>query len=255
MNAGSADQGVNNDAAPYGGAAMRERLMECQRLALLGRLSTIVTHEINNHLTGVSGYAQLLLDNPAAADFTKELTRINSSAHRCQNLIGEIRRLGRFENGAREVNNINLILRAGLSLVQRQFERESHELAEDFASDVPSQELDSPAIEQACINVMQNSFEAFEKKGCRLTISTRREDGRVVVIFDDDGPGLSDMAKKNVFTPFFTTKQELNCPGLGLAATKTAVEAHGGTVDIGDSPAGGARVRIALPIESEARGT
>ncbi len=255
MKAGFADQSKNDDSAPYESAAMRDRLMECQRLALLGRLSTIVTHEINNHLTGVSGYAQLLLDNTAAADFTKELTRINSSAQRCPNLIREIRRLGRFGNGAREINNINLILRACFSLVQGQFERESHELAEDFASDVPSQELDSPAIEQAFLNVIQNSFEAFDKRGCRLTISTRREGEQAVAIFDDDGPGLSDLAKENLFTPFFTTKQKLRCAGLGLAATKTAVEAHGGTVDVGDSPAGGARVRIALPIEPEEQGT
>ncbi len=251
MKAGPADRGARDVTGPYGDEAMREHLMECQRLALMGRLSTIVTHEINNHLTGVSGYAQLLLDNAAAADFTKELTRINSSAHRCRNLIEEIRRLGRFESGAREVNNINLVLRACLVLVQHQFARGSHELVEDFSPDVPSQELESAAIEQAFLNVIQNSFEAFERKGGRLTISTRREGGQAVAIFDDNGPGLSDKAKENLFTPFFTTKHELNCPGLGLAATRTAIEAHGGTVDVGDSPEGGTLVRIALPIKPE----
>jgi C4-dicarboxylate-specific signal transduction histidine kinase len=197
----------------------------------------------------VSGYAQLLLDNEAAAAFTKELSRIDSSAHRCQNLIKEIRRLGRFEDGAREINNINLILRACLDLVQHQFGRGSHELAEDFSPDVPSQELDSTAIEQAFLNVIQNSFDAFEKRGCRLTISTRLEGEQVVAIFDDNGPGLSDKAKENLFTPFFTTKQRLNCPGLGLAATKTVIEAHAGTVEVGEAPEGGARVRIALPVK------
>jgi C4-dicarboxylate-specific signal transduction histidine kinase len=203
----------------------------------------------------VSGYAQLLLDNAAAADFTKELSRINVSAHRCQTLIRELRQLGRFENGAREVNNINLILRACLALSQRQFTRESHELIENFSSDVPSQELDSPAIEQAFLNVIQNSFEAFEERGRRLTISTRREGGQTVAIFDDNGSGLSAKAKENLFTPFFTTKQELNCVGLGLAATKMAIEAHGGTVDVGESPEGGTLVRVALPIEPEEQGT
>jgi two-component system NtrC family sensor kinase len=249
MKADPTDQGMSDVTGPYGDEALRKRLMECQRLALVGRLSTIVTHEINNHLTGVSGYAQLLLDNEAAAGFTKELTRINSSAHRCQNLIKEIRRLGRFESGAGEVNNINLILRACLDLVRRQFERESHELTEDFSPEAPTQELDAMAIEQAFLNVIQNSFEAFEKRGGRLTISTRREGEQAVAIFDDDGPGLSAEAKENLFTPFFTTKQELNCPGLGLAAAKMAIESHNGTIEVGEAPTGGARVRIALPIK------
>ena len=251
MNAGPTDQGARNDTGPCGDEAMRKRLVECQRFALLGRLSTIISHEVNNHLTGVSGYAQLLLDNAKAADFEKELRSINSSAHRCQKLISDVRRLGHFANGAGEVNNINLILKSCLDLVRHQFERQSHRLVEDFSADIPSMEVDSLALEQVFLSVIQNSFEAFEKKGGCLTVATRVENGKVSVTLDDNGPGLSDESRENLFTPFFTTKQRLNCPGLGLAAAKMVVEAHGGTIDVGDSPAGGTRVEIALPIEQE----
>lgn len=251
MKAGPTDQGAEGKTEFSADKALREHLVECQRFALLGRLSTIVTHEINNHLTGVSGYAQLLLDNAKAADFEKELSSINSSAHRCQKLISDIRRLGHFANGAEEVNNINLILKSCLDFVRHQFERQSHKLVEDFSADVPSTEVDGPALEQVFLNVIQNSFEAFEKRGGCLTVATRVKDRNIFVTLDDDGPGLSDESRENLFTPFFTTKQSLNCPGLGLAAAKMIVEAHGGTIDVGDSPVGGTRVEIALPIEQK----
>ena len=227
-----------------------EHLVKCQRLALLGRLSTMITHEINNHLVGVSGYAQLLLDKSQAAAFEKELSKINQSAHRCRDLVSKLRSLGRFAGGAKELNNINIILTSSLDLVRRPFKHKSIELLEDFSPEIPSTEVDTYAIEQAFLNVIQNSLEAFgDKKGGRLSITTRVENGDIIATFDDNGPGLSEDARRNLFKPFFTSKAELNCAGLGLAAARAVVEAHGGTIDIDDSSGGGVKVRISLPAD------
>ena len=244
----SQETGKNSESS--GDEALREHLVKCQRLALLGRLSTLVTHEVNNQLTGVTGYAQLMLDNSDAARFEKELVKINTSALRCQKLIQEIRQIGRFTNGNKEVGNINIILESCLDLYRHQFKQKSHHMVEDFSPDVPSGEFDTPAVEQVFLNVIQNSFEAFKGKGGRLSIRTRPEGKKIVVTFEDDGPGLSGSARANLFTPFFTTKDDLNCPGLGLAAAEMVMKAHGGTITIEDSSDGGTRVEIVFPMES-----
>lgn len=240
---------MNEDIKPAQHEALLENLVVCQRYALLGRLSTVVAHELNNQLTGVSGYAQLLLANDAAEPFAKELDKIRVSAARCRQLIEKIRLLGRFSGGQKELNNINLILGASLDLIRHQYERKSCELVEELSPDVPSIEVDTPAIEQAFLNVMQNALEAFVGKGGRLTVRTEAEDGKIVATFDDNGPGLSEAARANLFTPFFTTKPDLKCPGLGLAATKMVIEDHGGTVKLDASAAGGVRVVVTLPLE------
>lgn len=241
---------MKEEIEPFENEALLEQLVNCQRYILLGRLSTMITHEFNNHLTGVCGYAQLLLGRAGAEAFEKELNKINFSANRCRNLIGKIRQLGRFTNGTKEFDNVNLILKSSLDLVHHQFERKSATVVEDFSPDVPSIKVDAAAMEQVFLNVLQNALEAFPEKGNCLTVTTRTEGEAVVVTFEDDGVGLSEEARTNLFTPFFTTKAELNCPGLGLTAAKMVAEAHGGTITVESSSTGGARAIISLPIES-----
>jgi C4-dicarboxylate-specific signal transduction histidine kinase len=243
------DQGTGKDSASLPNNVPREYLLNCQRLAMLGRLSTIVTHEVNNHLTGVSGYVQLMLESADAAGLEEGLGKINTSALRCQKLIREIRQVGRFTDGNREVGNINLILGSCLELVRHQFKQKSHTIVEDFSSDLPSGEFDTPAVEQMFLSMIQNSFEAFEKKGGSLRIATRVKSEGIVVTFEDDGPGISEDARENLFMPFFTTKEDLNCPGLGLAAAKMIMEDHGGTIAINDTAEAGTHVEIVFPVK------
>jgi C4-dicarboxylate-specific signal transduction histidine kinase len=216
----------------------------------MGRLCASITHEINNHLTPVSGYAQLLLSQDKAKTVTKEVDKIYTSATKCQKLIAELRRFARFSD-SREYDNINLILKSSLDLVRRLFEKQSIQLLENYAADIPALEVDTPALQQMFLNVIQNSFEALQEKGSGLSVATFKENGHIVALFEDDGPGLSEDARASLFTPFFTTKAHLRCVGLGLLATKMLAEAHGGTLEIGDHPKGGTRVKISFPCQSD----
>lgn len=229
---------------------MQARLVTCQRLALLGRLSGIITHEVNNHLTGVSGYVQLLLGQERAKVVQRELDKISTSASRCQQLISDLRRIGRFGDKEREFDNINIIVKSSLDFLRHQFTKKSFLVAEDYSSEIPPIEVDTPALEQVFLNIIQNSLEALEEKGNSLTITTRKENNWIVALFEDDGPGLSDNARAHLFFPFFTTKARLRCSGLGLTAAKMLVEAHHGKIEVNDSPTGGTSVKISLPCES-----
>jgi len=218
-----------------------------QKFSVLGRICPGVLHEVNNHLTGVTGYAQLLLAQERSREVSSELEKINTSANKCQKLIADLRRFSRLGGKDTELNNINFIIKASLDLIRHQFAKKSIRLVENYAEDVPTMEVDAPALEQVFLNIIQNSLEVFnDGNGC-LSITTCSEDGHIVAIFEDDGPGMSDDALAHLFTPFFTTKQEMDCLGLGLMVCKMVIEAHGGTTEVTNIQEGGARVRITLP--------
>ncbi len=223
--------------------------MQCQKLALMGKLSSSITHEINNHLTGVSGYAQLLLSQERAKEIARELEKINESAVKCNRIISDFKRLSHSGSGEKEFNNLNLILQSVVNLLRHQFMKKSLELHEAYSEEIPAIEVDTPAIEQVFLNIIQNALEALEDTGSRLLISTLLEDGQIVVNFEDDGSGFSEGAREHLFTPFFTTKSPVSCPGLGLVAAKALVEEHAGSLEVRNCPEGGAHVRIAFPCD------
>jgi C4-dicarboxylate-specific signal transduction histidine kinase len=227
---------------------MLAQLATCQKLVLLGRLASSITHEVNNHLTGVTGYAQLLMSQERAQPIARELDKINYSANKCQKLIRDFKQAARF-GGEKEFDNVNLIIQYSLDLFRYQFAKKSLEIVENYSPDIPAIEVDTPGLEQVFLSIIQNSFEALVEKGSRLVISTRKEDGQIVIAFEDDGCGLSEMALEHLFTPFFTTKERLRCSGLGLAAAKVLVEQHKGAIKVDNLPAGGACVKITLPLE------
>ncbi|UCD55978.1 MAG: hypothetical protein JSV16_08975, partial [Candidatus Hydrogenedentota bacterium] len=199
----------------------------------------------------VTGYAQLLLAQDRAKAVAKELDKINASANRCQKLIADFRRLARFGDAQKEFNNINLIVKSSLDLLRYQFTKKSFRVVEDYSPDIPAIEVDTPALEQTFLNIIQNSLEALEENGDCLSITTRKESGRIFAIFEDNGPGLSKDARANLFTPFFTTKARLQCAGLGLAAAKILIEAHEGTIELNNRPDSGTCVTISLPYQPD----
>jgi two-component system NtrC family sensor kinase len=226
-----------------------EKLIDCQRLALLGRLSSNLTHEINNHLTGVSGYAQLLLGQERAKELAKELEKIYASANECKKLISSFKRFAGFQNQEKEFNSLNIIIQQVLELYRRQFMKTNLQINEDFSPDLPVIEINAAALEQVFLNIIQNAFEALHESGSRLTVTTRRQNNRIIATLEDDGPGFSPEAMLHLFEPFFSTKQNLHCAGLGLATAKMLLEKLGGQITVETLPKAGARVMVILPLE------
>jgi len=226
-----------------------EKLVVCQRLTLLGKLSSDLTHEINNQLTGVSGYAQLLLGQERALLIARELEKISSSADECKKLIFNYKRLARFTNQEKEYCSLNIIIRQALDLFRRQFAKKNLEITEDYSDDLPVIETNAGALEHAFANIIQNALEALQESGSRLSIRTAIEDQQLLAVFEDDGPGISQEAHQRLFAPFFSTKSHLHCMGLGLAATKAVVEECGGKIRVDSLSESGTSVRILLPLE------
>jgi two-component system sensor histidine kinase TtrS len=109
--------------------------------------------------------------------------------------------------------------------------------------------LDAHKIQGVLVNLIKNAVEA----GRTVEVTVRAEHGEAIVEVADDGPGLSPEAREHLFEPFFTTKP--NGTGLGLPTSRRFVEAHGGSIDVGPSPLGGALFRVRLPLETSADAT
>jgi C4-dicarboxylate-specific signal transduction histidine kinase len=225
-----------------------EKLADCQRLALLGRLSANLTHEINNHLTGVSGYVQLLLGQERAQAVEKELAKVNFSANECKKMILDFKRFARFSAPEKEYNSLNAIIKQVLDLYRRPFSKKDLQIAEEYSVDLPVIELDAAALEQVFLNVVQNAFEALQETGGRLTVRTEFVQEHLLATFEDDGPGFSAEALGNLFNPFFSTKRHLHCAGLGLATAKVLMNGLGGEITVEPLLKSGARVKIDLPL-------
>jgi two-component system NtrC family sensor kinase len=230
-----------------------EKLADCQRLALLGRLSANLTHEINNQLTGVSGYVQLLLGQERAQAVEKELEKINFSANEAKRMILNFKRFARFKGQETEYNSLNAIIKQVLDLYRRPFSKKNLQITEEYSDDLPVIEFDAAALEQVFINVVQNSFEALQEAGGCLTVRTECDHEHLLATFEDDGPGFSAEALENLFNPFFSTKKHLHCAGLGLATAKVILNGLGGEISTKPLPKSGSCVEIDLPLADSDR--
>lgn len=226
-----------------------EKLVDCQRQVLLGRLSSGLTHEINNQLAGVLGYVQLLLGQERSQPVSRELEKINSSANECKRLVSNFKRFAAPGNHEKEYGSLNLIVQQAMDFFRRQFSKKDLCLVENYAPELPVIEIDAVALEHVFLNVVQNALDALQEAGSRFSVATGRDGGYLTVVFEDDGPGLTPEARMHLFVPFFTTKHHLHCAGLGLVAAKMLLDKSGGKISVEALPQAGTRVTIGVCVD------
>lgn len=228
-----------------------ERIASVERLAILGRLSAGIAHEINNPLGGILIYGHLLLDDTAMDDPKRaNLEKIVRETTRCRDIVKGLLDFARQREIQAEAADLNELIRKTLALVENQATFHNIRLEKDFAPEFPPVRLDCGQIQQVLLNVIINAAKAMESKGGLLKISTRhkKSDGRAEIIVSDTGCGIPAENLRKVFEPFFTTKDAGQGVGLGLAICYGIVEKHGGTITIESETGKGTRVKILLPI-------
>jgi PAS domain S-box-containing protein len=229
----------------------QEQLLQSEKMSAVGQLISGVAHELNNPLTAILGYAQLLENeglNDHAQGFVRKLFKQAQRTHRVvQNLLSFARqhKPEKLEVDLRRVLEETLLLREyDLKLNNIRVERE-------FQRDLPAVTADPHQFEQVFLNIINNAADAIlehEKTGCLLvTMFTR--DGQVCVEFNDSGPGIPD--PKRIFDPFYTTKSVGKGTGLGLNICYGIVKEHGGEISARNAVGGGAVILIRLPAAAK----
>lgn len=225
-----------------------------ERLAALGEMAAGVAHEIRNPLGGIDLYASLLEKDleplPAQRDLVK---RIRSGVRNLESVVGGVLAFaGDREPVVREVT-LSAIIDDVLPQVTPSLEAAEASIETGVASTDVLLRCDPRQVERALLNLILNAIDAAGRGGwVGVRVEERSRAGELIgIVVEDNGPGIPPELLHRVFNPFFTTKE--NGTGLGLAIVHRIADAHGGYVEAGNRPEGGARFTLALPLAPQHR--
>ena len=217
-------------------------LLQAEKMAAAGRLSASIAHEVNNPLQSVQNCLHLAAREDLPEKKRKEY--FDLARTELERLSLTVRRmLDFYRPGAAKPEPVNLpeLLDYVLALMQKQLAECNVQVKVNLSSSTPPVTAVNSQIQQVFINLILNSFDAMPKGG-HLTITGRPMDGGVEVLFQDNGPGVPVDKQKNIFEPFFSTKE--GGTGLGLTVSYNIVTAHGGTLELLTNHGHGACFRL-----------
>jgi two-component system sensor histidine kinase DctS len=248
----------------------QERLQATARLATVGEMASLLSHELNQPLAAIASYASgsLNLINDPAADtpglLKQALERIAEQAERAGRVIKSVHDFVRRREQLHETLGADLLLEAVLPLARMHSRKSGTRIELDLPAAparAPRVRCDRTMVEQVLLNLARNGIQAMEGATVQadrvLTLRVRAtQAGRATFSVIDRGPGIADEVAARLFTPFFTTRAE--GMGLGLSLCRTVIEQHGGTLDFGPGPGGVGtefRFTLATPAVAESSET
>ena len=229
--------------------ALERQLMHAEKLASVGILAAGVAHEIGNPLSAISGYAQLMDHEKAAAEDREFARAIGEEADRINKIIRDLLDYSRPSPHRGQAVEVNLAVESVLNMffTQKRLKSSRLEIVRELAPGLPPVMMDRDQLQQVVLNMVMNAAQAMEEKGGRLTISTGRHKGLVQVVFSDNGPGIDPQNLPLLFDPFFTTKPVGKGTGLGLAICHRIVNQAGGRIKVESGPGRGTDFTVWLP--------
>ena len=233
----------------------QQQLIQAAKLSSIGELSAGVAHELNNPLAGVLVYTKLIKDKLARDNFDKEqlrnnLVKIETAVDYCSGIIRGLLDFARQSAPLLRPVTVGRAVDKAMSLVGHQAKVKRIEVIREEAPGLPLVVADFNQLVQVIINLLVNAVDAMNEGGS-LSIRTSEADGRVRIAVRDTGSGITPENMKKLFTPFFTTKDEVKGVGLGLAISYGIVERHGGRIDVESEVGKGSTFTVVLPANKE----
>ena len=230
-------------------ASMQAQLMNTEKMAAVGQLVSGVAHEVNNPLTSIMGFADLMLENPELPESVhKDLRVIIQEAQRTKQIVQNLLSFARQKPRQRRPFNANDVLSSTLLLRTYEFASHRVEVKTDFDVNIPTINGDAQQLQQVFLNILNNANDAIRETGKPGLIEVRTHivEGGVEISFRDNGPGIT--APDRILDPFYTTKEVGKGTGLGLSICYGIIHEHDGELIFGnnlDMP--GACFRVWLP--------
>ena len=238
----------------------QEQLLQSEKMSAVGQLIAGVAHELNNPLTAILGYAQLLESEDALDEKAKEyIGKIFKQGQRTHRVVQNLLSFARQRKPEKEEFDVVRVLDEALLLRDYDMKVGNVKLEREIEAEVPAVFGDPHQIEQVFLNIVNNSLDAMTEESAnggdrgegrpfRIRVHTR--ENSVVVEFHDSGAGIKEPAR--IFEPFYTTKSVGKGTGLGLSICYGIVKEHGGDISARNAPNGGAIVEVKLPSAGRA---
>jgi signal transduction histidine kinase len=227
---------------------LQAQMVQSEKLISLGELAAGAAHEINNPLTAILGYSDLLADDETLAERTRATAgKIREQARRTKNLVQNLLSFARRVPAERTLLDINTVVANAVQLRALDLNSGGSSIELHLESVLPGVRGDNNQLMQVFFNIISNALDAMGERsgGGTLTIRTQRDRGNVMVLFSDTGPGMKE--PNRVFDPFYTTKAVGKGTGLGLSICYGIVQEHGGRIICHNGQSGGAVFRVELP--------
>ena len=229
---------------------MQERLLQSEKMVSVGQLVSGVAHELNNPLTGIMGFAQLLLARELDERTQRDVETIHTEAERASKIVQNLLSFAGRKRAEKGLANMNVLLERVLELRNYDLRIKNIDVALDLAPDLPATMVDADQIQQVFLNLIINAEQAMLAANGRgtLTVRSRHEGDVLRLSLRDDGPGMEQETLRRIFDPFFTTKQTGEGTGLGLTISYGIVDEHNGRLWAESQPGQGTTFLIELPI-------
>ncbi|MBN2575361.1 MAG: hypothetical protein JXP73_12430 [Deltaproteobacteria bacterium] len=237
-----------------------ERMKERDRLAALGQMAAGLAHEIRNPLGSIKGAAQYLqpVEGPKPdAGMREFLGIIVEEVDRLNRIVSQFLDYARPYRGDQSPLDVNEVVRKTVNLIEKERSGARVEIAMNLVDGLPLVRADAQQLHQVFLNLAINALDAMPQGGrLRVSTSLRRSTRRgasaafLEVRFRDDGVGIPPVELRNLFIPFFTTKEKGT--GLGLPISQRIIENHGGTIEVRSQPGSGSTFTVLLPVEADA---
>lgn len=247
--------------------AAEEKLIQSEKLASIGEISTNIAHEINNPMTAVLGYTSYLLDDmEETSPYFDDLKAVEEEALHVRGIVRNLLDFASQRETKKEETDINAVVKESILLLPQMTELPHITVDTEYGRDLPNLIIDVNHMKHVFINLINNACHAMDNGGGRLHISTGLAKGGeaieasergdiktspfVYIKFKDAGRGIPKDILSKVFEPFFSTKGEKRT-GLGLSVSYGIVKNHGGEIMVESEIGKGSTFTVALPIQEQ----
>ncbi len=227
---------------------IQQALLQSEKLAAMGRLTSQVAHELNNPIYGIMNTLELLkTEIPPESKRRKILELSLSETQRLSEMLRNMLSFSKPEEEKRRPVKMNELVEGILLVMEKQMRESNIKVETSFDDEIPEVMASTNQMRQVMLNIIKNAKEAMPKGGT-LTIQTSMEDKHVLIHVQDTGVGIPEEIRDKIFEAFFTTKQKVKGVGLGLSVCYGIIKDHGGEIKVESEEGKGTTFTIRLPI-------